>query len=459
MSYFDSTSARRTGTAVLLALALTLTVACQPGEAPPSAAEAADFVADAEAQLLESWIATERAAWVQANFITYDTELLAAAAEEKTTNLVVGLAQRAARYDGLELDADLERKLSKLKLALTLPAPANPEETRDLTRIAASMKSIYGSGKHCPEGGECRDLGQLSDVIHSSRDADELLDAWLGWRTISPPMREGFERYVELGNKGARELGFNDLGAMWRSKYDMDPDAFAAELDRLWDQVRPLYDALHCHVRAKLAEQYGEAVDSAGPIPAHLLGNMWAQTWSNVYDLVAPATVESGYDLTELLNERGIDEIEMVRYGERFFTSLGFEPLPETFWERSLFVKPADREVVCHASAWDIDWRDDLRIKMCIKRNAEDFNTVHHELGHNFYQRAYKDQPPLYTDSANDGFHEAVGDTVALSVTPSYLVQLGFLESEPPASADLGLLLRTALDKVAFLPFGLLVDQ
>jgi peptidyl-dipeptidase A len=148
-----------------------------------------------------------------------------------------------------------------------------------------------------------------------------------------------------------------------------------------------------------------------------------------------------------------------VRYGERFFLSLGFEPLPETFWQRSLFTKPRDRDVVCHASAWDIDSEDDLRLKMCTEIKAEDFSTIHHELGHNFYQRAYSHQPLLFRGSANDGFHEAVGDTLALSVTPKYLVELGLLDSEPDASKDIGLLLRMALDKVAFLPFGLLIDQ
>ncbi len=445
---------------VLLLLAAAIALACTQAEAPPTPQEAADFVDRAEAELLKSWIDRERAGWVQVNFITEDTELMSAAASERTIKLAVKLAQEAARFNGLDLDADVARKLDKLKLALTLPAPSDDAETTELTQIAAGMEGAYGRGEYCGEDGECRDLAVLSRTMGSSRDADELLDAWRGWRTISPPLRADYQRFAELGNKGAQELGFADLGAMWRSKYDMDPDAFAAELDRLWDQVRPLYDALHCHVRAKLAEAYGEGVvDPAGPIPAHLLGNMWAQSWDNVYALVAPDDVEAGYDLTELLKSKGIDELEMVRYGERFFTSLGFEPLPETFWQRSLFIQPTDHDAVCHASAWDIDWQDDLRIKMCIEINAEDFNTIHHELGHNFYQRAYKHQPPLYTDSANDGFHEAVGDAVALSVTPAYLVELGLLESEPDASADLGLLLRMGLDKVAFLPFGLLVDQ
>jgi peptidyl-dipeptidase A len=273
-------------------------------------------------------------------------------------------------------------------------------------------------------------------------------------------MRKDFVRYVELGNKGARELGYADMGAMWRSKYDMPPDAFARELDRLWDQVRPLYLSLHAYVRGRLREKYGpDAVPEKGPIPAHLLGNMWAQEWGNVGPLVAPRDAGPGYDLTARLKGKGVDPKEMVRYGERFFVSLGFAPLPASFWERSLFVKPRDREVVCHASAWDVDNVEDLRIKMCIEISAEDFRTIHHELGHNFYQRAYDKQPFLFRDSANDGFHEAIGDTIALSITPRYLKEIGLIEAEPDPSKDIGLLLEMALDKLAFLPFGLLVDQ
>jgi peptidyl-dipeptidase A len=246
---------------------------------------------------------------------------------------------------------------------------------------------------------------------------------------------------------------------MWRSKYDMPPDAFAKEVDRLWEQLKPLYVSLHAYVRWKLREKYGDVVPANGPIPAHLLGNMWAQDWSNVYDLVAPKDADPGYDLTKILKAKNLDAKEMVRYGERFFTSLGFAPLPDTFWERSLFVKPRDREVVCHASAWDVDNVNDLRIKMCIDTTAEDFTTIHHELGHNFYQRAYNTKPVLFRDSANDGFHEAVGDTIALSITPEYLVKIGLLDKAPDPSKDIGLLLNRALEKLAFLPFGLIVDQ
>jgi peptidyl-dipeptidase A len=319
---------------------------------------------------------------------------------------------------------------------------------------------MYGKGEYCRADGDCLALDELENILAASRDPAELLDVWNGWHRVSPPMKALYARQVELANEGATELGFADLGTLWRSAYDMDPAQFPAELDRLWAQVSPLYNALHCHVRARLGEVYGsDVVPQDGPIPAHLLGNMWAQSWENIYDLVAPPASGPGFDLTAILQERDFDPIGMVKTGEAFYSSLGFEQLPQTFWERSLFVKPADRDVVCHASAWDIDEQDDLRIKMCIEVNAEDFKTIHHELGHNYYQRAYKEQSYLYRTSANDGFHEAVGDTLSLSITPEYLQQIGLLGQVPDASGDLGLLLRQALEKIAFLPFGLLVDQ
>jgi peptidyl-dipeptidase A len=424
--------------------------------------DARRFMKEAEQELLDLWIASERAAWVKSNFITDDTEAIAAAALEKLMARTADLAHGASAFNDLDLPADLERKMRQIRTSLPLVAPRDEDKQAELSRISTSMESRYGKGKYCPAsgGGECLDLTAMARILAESRDADELLDLWQGWRTVSPPMREQYIRFVELANAGARELGFADLGELWRSGYDMPPDDFAREVDRLWQQVKPLYDALHCHVRARLAETYGDDLVREGqPIPAHLLGNMWSQTWDNVYDLVGPDGGGSGYDLTELLVAEDVDAVEMVRYGERFFTSLGFDPLPETFWKRSLFTKPRDREVVCHASAWDIDMVDDLRIKMCIDITAEDFKTIHHELGHNFYQRAYSGQSPLHRNSANDGFHEGVGDTVALSITPEYLAKIGLLETVPGSEGDLELLMRMALEKVAFLPFGLLVDQ
>jgi peptidyl-dipeptidase A len=447
---------------LVLAAALAAVPAPAGADPPPATPEAArQFIDQAEQDLFALSVDSERAAWVQANFITDDTQAIAAGANEKLLAATARLAKEAARFNGLDLPYDVRRRIELLKLSGAMAAPADAAKTRELSKIAAAMEAAYGAGKYCPPGGECRDLEQLSDLMVTSRDPAALLDAWTGWRTVSPPMRAEYRRFVELANEGARELGFADTGAMWRSKYDMPPEAFAAELDRLWEQVKPLYTALHCYVRAKLQEKYGaELVPDGQPIPAHLLGNMWAQSWDNIYDLVAPAAADPGYDLTERLKAQdGLDAVGMVKYGERFFSSLGFAPLPATFWQRSLLTKPRDREVVCHASAWDIDEVNDLRIKMCIQINAEDFRTIHHELGHNYYQRAYNEQPFLYRNSANDGFHEAIGDTIALSVTPAYLKRIGLITAEPDPSKDLGLLMKDALDKVAFLPFGLLIDQ
>jgi len=455
--------ARRIGSAFVLAL-LALPALAASHERPAAGVEGARrFLDDAERELLQLWIASERANWVKANFITQDTEAIAAAALERLIARTADLAYEAgalARAGGLP--ADLTRKLTQLRTSLPLVAPRDPAEQAELSQISASLESRYGTGKYCPpdRGGECLDLTAITKILAKGRDAAELLDLWRGWHAIAPPMRPQYRRFVELANAGARELGFSDLGQLWRSGYDMPPEAFAAEVDRLWGQVRPLYEALHCHVRARLQQTYGaDVVRSGEPIPAHLLGNMWSQSWDNVYDLVGPAEDEGGYDLDDLLRTANVDAVEMVRYGERFFTSLGFDPLPPTFWQRSLFTKPQDREVECHASAWDLDYVADLRIKMCIDVTGEDFRTIHHELGHNFYQRAYNRQSPLQRASAHDGFHEGVGDTIALSITPEYLQRVGLLDQVPDAAGDVGLLLRMALDKVAFLPFGLLVDQ
>ncbi|RMF72456.1 MAG: peptidase M2 family protein [Acidobacteria bacterium] len=439
---------------------LVLSLAAAALAAPPTPEQAARFVEEAEARLLQAWIRAERAAWVQANFITEDTQAIAAEAHAELLRLTGELARESARFDGLDLPPVVRRKLTRIKLSLPLAAPPDPRAAAELASLASELEALYGKGRWCPDDGrDCLDLGALSRILARSRKPDELLEAWVGWRTISPPMRPKYRRFVELGNEGARALGFPDLGAMWRAGYDMPPDAFAAELERLWSRVRPLYEKLHCYVRSRLVATYGpEVVPPDGPIPAHLLGNMWAQEWGNIYDLVAPGGPE-GVDLTAVLRERKISPEQMVRIGERFFVSLGFDPLPETFWKRSLLTRPRDRDVVCHASAWAVDFADDLRIKMCIDVTAEDFVTIHHELGHVFYYQAYRDQDPLFRAGANDGFHEAVGDTIALSVTPAYLETIGLIDRRPPADAALSELMRRALDKVAFLPFGLVIDS
>ena len=449
--------------AVSLSL-VTLSSAQDTAMKPKTAAEAKAFTDKADKDLLLLANATSRADWVMSTNITEDTEMISQEANQRMTEALVAAAKRAATFDGVRAASDVARKLKLLKVGIVTPAPSSAKETGEVAALKAGLEGTYGKGKYTRKTKdgktEALDLGQLSNILVKSRDPKELEEAWTGWHAISREMKPDYVRFVELQNKGARQLGFKDTGALWRSKYDMPPDAFAKEVDRLWEQVKPLYVSLHAYVRRKLREEYGPSVvPESGPIPAHLLGNMWAQQWGNIEPLVAPKDADPGFDLTRSLKDRKIDELGMVRYGERFFTSLGFDPLPETFWKRSMFVKPKDRDVVCHASAWDVDNEDDLRIKMCIEITGEDFAVVHHELGHNFYQRAYKGKPFLFRDSANDGFHEAIGDTIALSITPSYLKKIGLIEKEPPASKDIGLLLRMALDKVAFLPFGLLVDQ
>jgi len=461
-------STRHLWLAVLSVLALlTVMSSCMNKSESPStgkatAAEAENFIGNAEKRLLDLNLKYSYADWEKSTNITDQTEEKSANANKELIAATTELAEQATKFEGLQLSADTQRKMKLLKLSLTLPAPKNPAEREELTKIAASMEGDYGKGKYCPDGdkGKCLDITALEEIMGTSRDPEKLKQTWIGWHQIAPPYRKNYERFVELSNKGAKEMGFKDTGALWRSKYDMEPDAFAAEMERLWQQVKPLYDSLYTYTRRKLSEKYGkDIVATDKPIPAHLLGNMWAQTWGNVYPLLAPAGGDRGYDLTQILKARNTDVKQMVRYGESFFTSLGFESLPPTFWERSMLAKPNDREVVCHASAWHIDFEKDVRLKMCVQINEEDFTVVHHELGHNYYQLAYSVQPFLFRDSANDAFHEAIGDTVALSVTPPYLKQIGLIDRVPDSSADLGFLLNRALDKVAFLPFGYLVDQ
>lgn len=399
-------------TAVAIIIITVLTFGAEKKPMPsktPTLAEAQAFIDQAEARLLEANVESSQADWVKSTYITDDTEALAAKADERAINAQVELAKESTRFDSLTLPAELARKMKLLRTSLTMATPADPKASAELTRIVSGMEGTYGKGKWCPPGSDkCLDIEDMTRLMAGSRDPNQLRDAWVGWHRISRPMRPDFVRYVELANEGAKELGFADSGALWRSKYDMPPDDFAKEVDRLWAQVRPLYVSLHAYVRNRLREKYGAGVVPAdGPIPAHLLGNIWAQDWSNIYPAVAPAGADPGYDLTRILKARKTQPTDMVRYGESFFKSLGFAPLPPTFWERSLFVKPHDRDVVCHASAWDVDNVEDLRIKLCIDITAEDFTTIHHELGHNFYQRAYSKQPFLFRDSANDGVHEA----------------------------------------------------
>ena len=445
----------------------------QVGAATPE--EAKKFLDQVDRDLRRLWVARDRAGWANQNFITDDTEALAAAGEEATAAYITEAVAKAKRFDGVKLDPVLQRQLQLLKLTQVVPAPSNADERGELAKLQSEMTATYGKGEYCPPAGSplaktpktagakpaCLKLDDLSRIMRSSHNENELLEAWKGWHAIAPVMKEKYARYAELGNKGAKEVGFADMGALWRSGYDMSPQDFEADIERLWGEVKPLYDDLHCYTRKKLRAKYGkDKVADKGAIPAHLLGNMWAQEWGDVYDLIEPFPGQGSLDVDKKLVAKKYDPKKMVQLGESFFTSLGLDPLPASFWERSLFTRPKDREVVCHASAWDVSWNDDLRIKMCIEPNEKDLITIHHELGHDYYFHYYYKLPILFQAGANDGFHEGIGDTLALSVTPTYLKGLGLLDSVPAGDKGrINFQMKMALDKVAFLPFGLMIDK
>lgn len=449
-----------------LSLALSLAVASPAlAQAAPTAADADAFIAAVEKDLFDYTVEGSQVNWVNSTYITEDTDAMAARINAIGTEKSVKYALEAAKYMNVAgLSADTKRKLDILRTGIVLPAPTTPGAATELNTIATNLQSQYGKGRGTLNGKEIGGSDIEAEMGNLNHTPAEYAEMWTSWNdNVGAPMKDDYAKMVAIANQGAKELGFADTGAMWRSGYDMPPEEFAKLTEKIWQDMKPLYVALHTYVRWKLNEKYGDAVQpKTGPIRADLLGNMWAQEWGNIYDLVKPAGAgDLGYDVGDLLKEQGKGPLDMVKAGENFYSSLGFAKLPDTFWKRSQFTKPADREVVCHASAWDIDNKDDIRIKMCIKVNADDFTTIHHELGHNYYQRAYNKQPFLYLNGANDGFHEAIGDFVALSITPQYLVDIGLLDKAkvPAADKDIGLLLRQAMDKVAFLPFGLLVDR
>ena len=434
-----------------------------PVQTKGTPAEAKAFVQRVNEDLKRLWTKQATADWIRQTYITDDTERNSATINEEVLEYVARAIKESTRFQGLQLDPDTARMLLLLRVSSPMPAPNDAKKRAELAAVAAKLDGMYGKGKYCGKDGKgkCRELGELEDVLAKSRNYNELLDAWTGWHAIAPPMRPLYERLVSLSNEGAREIGFKDTGALWKSAYDMPPEAFEKESQRLWGQVKPLYDDLHCYVRSQLAKTYGaDKVPAGEPIPAHLLGNMWAQEWNNIYPLVEPYKGQGSLDVDAELKRQKYDAVKMVKLGESFFTSLGLKPLPATFWEHSMLTKPRDREVVCHASAWDVTYENDLRIKMCIKPTEEDLVTIHHELGHDYYYTYYYKLPVLYQQGANDGFHEAIGDALTLSITPQYLKQVGLLKSVPTSDKGLiNLQMKDALEKVAFLPFGLLIDQ
>ena len=447
-------------------LIVLIVASCVPGsEQIDRNKEIEDFLNNIEEENKNDGPVIYSASWISSNFITYDSQKVIADYGTRYTLKSLERSREASAFDDVSTSAENRRMLNILKSSFVMPPPLNKELASELSSITTSLEAMYGSGEHCYEDGSCYDLEAFESIIDNSRDPEELLKAWQGWHEIGKPMKSMYMRMVDIGNQGSKDLGYQGLSDLWFSKYDMPADEFLNETDRVWEEVKPLYDALHCHVRAKLNEHYGDnVVPESGPLPVHLLGNMWGQSWSNIYDLVyTEESQQNSVDVTKIIEEKGLNEIEMVEYAEDFFLSIGFDPLPDTFWERSLFVKPRDRSVVCHASAWNLDpANNDLRIKMCIQKNEEDFVTIHHELGHIFYYQAYNHLPTLFQGGANDGFHEAFGDLLTLSITPDYLTQIDFITEEQASVAKedpIGLLMKQALDGVVVVPWALMLDK
>ncbi len=482
-------------------------------------AEAKQFVASADTTMRRVLVAQALAAWANETDITSDHEAAAAKAGQELNDTTADLIKKARKYERVlgRLDPSNKRQLQNLIYQIAgatpiAPSPDDPKQAEELARTSTEMGSTYGKGKICDpkaaagrdktladldkriaavtksieaakddksrdaankqlaklradrgkaETAGCMDLNAIDDKLQKTRKPAEALALWQGWHdNVGHAERDLFVKYVGLANAGARAIGFKDVAEMWKAGYDMSPDAFEAETDRLYTQMKPLYEQLHCYTRRKLNQMYGDKVVSkTGPIPAHLTGNMWAQTWGWLYKELEPFPGQPPIDVTPTL-KKSFDDKQMVKMGEAFYTSLGFPALPDTFWQRSMFQKPAGKEAVCHASAWDVQFNNDLRIKMCINKTHEDLDVIHHELGHNFYQSAYHTAPVLLQNGANDGFHEAIGDTVVLSMTPEYLKEKGLLAKVVKNDkVTINRQMHTALEKIAFLPWGLLVDK
>lgn len=464
--------------------------AAQPGET------ADQFVARVNEEVRKLSTELNSAQWLSNTYINGDSELIAAKANERWLAQLNVWIEQSKRYDGQQLKPETARALKLLKLWTAMPAPKDPKKLEELTQLATRMEGMYGAGSYCTGEGAartCRDIGQLSDVLAKSRDYDAQLDAWQGWHTISVPMRKDYVRFTELVNEGAKEMGFADAGEMWRSGYDMSPAELASESDRLWGQVKPLYEQLHCYARTRLDAQYGKDKGevAGGLLPAHLMGNLWQQDWSNLWDILQPYKAAGSLDINSALERMAAADLArelakpaaagtsaaersfaaqraaqlatakaMTERAQDFYVSLGMPKLPESYWQKSQFIKPMDRDVVCHASAWDMNMAGDVRTKMCIVPSEEELTTIYHELGHIYYDLAYNKQPPIFQNGAHDGFHEAIGDTIVLAMTPQYLASVGLVDAPKQSQeALINAQMRMALAKVAFLPFGLMIDR
>ncbi|KAJ3342651.1 hypothetical protein HDU93_001631 [Gonapodya sp. JEL0774] len=429
--------------------ALTIHKPCAPKQVKAYLDEVNDILSEAER------VASE-AAWAYETDVTDENLAKLADADVAFSSLALKTSRRTAKLfgkcdlTGPKFPASLGRQV-KFLIELSTDTPSSKSDQKRLAQVIGEMTSTYAKAR---VDGHLLDP-DLTATLATSRNADELERVYVGWRDANKVSKAPFSEYVELQNKAAAENGYKDMGAVWRSGYEMPTAEFDELLLTALSQISPLYDALHCYTYHKLRSFYGPSVVDGddGLIPAHLLGNMWSQDWSNIYDILTPYPDVVSPTITPELIRQNYTAVKVHQLAESFYVSLGFDPLPETFWKRSMLVRPEGREVVCHASAWDFG-EDDLRIKMCTTVTQEDVATVHHEQG-----------PYTFRGGANDGFHEAIGDTVVLSFqTPGHLRDdLGMLPPEDGGGKEYEALinyqLHVALERIAVLPWTFLMDK
>lgn len=485
---------------LLLALSTLALAACRPSPAPPPGAPAATaapadagaaaFLARVDAEYRRTWPETTAAQWLSTTDAGPDAQRLAELADARARARLDAWLAEAGRHDNASLPAAQRRQLDLLWRLDTAPAPPLPAQRDQMGRLAGRLEGGYAAAAACQAAtAACRPLPVLERVLADNRDYDAQLQAWRAWHDAAAPLHAPFRAFVALANAGARHRGQPDLGALWRSGYDMPPAQLEAEVERLWKQVAPLYGQLQCYAGRRLQEAYGRrGTLPGGLLPAHLLGDMWQQDWSNAWDLLQPYPQAASPDVTDALQRRrqgrlraalaqvpagdadarflaGRDAAragaqDMARQAEAFYVSLGLPALPQSFWQRSQFVRPLERQALCEASAWDMDLAGDVRVRMCLAPNESDFLALVHEMGHLYYDLAYHAQPVLLQGGANDAFHEAVGDTAVLAMTPAWLHAAG-LAGAPGEDrrATINAQMRIALSRLPRLPFALAMER
>ncbi len=356
-----------------------------------------------------------------------------------------------------ELDDVTARQLDKLLLGAAENPGTIPDVVNKRVEAEARQSSILDGYTFClqPKPGAAQGTGacartgtanQIDDILRKSRDLGERQRVWIASKEIGRPLKPGLIELRDLRNQVAKEMGYSSYFALQVADYGMTVPEMMALLDSTLETTRPLFDQLHCWAKNTLATRYKKAPPKM--IPAHWIGNRWAQDWPG---LIEEASLDPLF--------KGSSPETIVKSAENFYVSLGFPRLPDSFWKKSdLYPVPAGsaRKKNSHASAWHIDHAADVRSLMSVEPDEQWFATAHHELGHIYYYISYSTPavPMLLREGANRAFHEAVGELAKLaSQQTPYLIKVGVMPrgKEPDATAWL---LQSAMDSIVFMPFS-----